>query len=70
METLKKSNVQNLIAIAAFIMACFFGIAGLFIPPQGEVHSSVLYLIAQFLVLASSMFGISSAITKAKKSNS
>ena len=51
-------KIQYFIAIAAFIAAIGFGIAGFIVPPPGEVHDSVLYLIAQFLLLTASILGV------------
>ena len=67
------SKIQTIIAIAAFIAAVIFGIAGFVVPPPGEIHDSVLYLIAQFLLLTASIFGVgamfSSHRTKSDKPN-
>ena len=51
-------KIQYFIAVAAFIAAVGFGIAGFITPPPGEVHDSVLYLIAQFLLLTASILGV------------
>ena len=51
-------KIQYFIAVAAFIAAIGFGIAGFIVPPPGEVHDSVLYLIAQFLLLTASILGV------------
>ena len=56
MKTLTK--IQIILAIASFIAAVVFGIAGFIVPPEGGIHDSVLYLIAQFLVLTGSLFGV------------
>jgi len=42
----------------SFVAAIGFGIAGFTVPPPGEIHDSVLYLIAQFLLLTASIFGV------------
>ena len=52
------SKIQTTIAVAAFLAAIGFGIAGFKTPPPGEIHESVLYLIAQFLILTASIFGV------------
>lgn len=54
----KITKIQLVIAIASFIAALGFGIAGFVVPPPGEIHDSVLYLIAQFLLLTASLFGV------------
>lgn len=61
MKTVTK--IQAAIAIAAFVAAVGFGIAGFIIPPPGEIHDSVLYLIAQFLLLTASIFGVGALFT-------
>lgn len=61
MKTITK--IQMVIAIASFIAAIAFAIAGFVVPPPGEIHDSVLYLIAQFLILTASIFGVGSMIS-------
>lgn len=69
MKTITK--IQMIIAVAAFVAALGFGIAGFVVPPQGGIHGSVLYLIAQFLLLTASIFGVGAMFTnhKAKITN-
>lgn len=57
------SRVQTFIAVSAFVFAVLFGVAGFITPPTGVIDSSVLYLIAQFLLLVCSIFGIASAFS-------
>lgn len=57
------SKVQIIIAIIAFVAAIGFGVAGFVTPPPGEVHESVLYLVAQFLLLTASIFGVGAMFT-------
>ena len=64
MKTITK--VQTIIAIASFVAAVGFGIAGFVVPPPGQIHDSVLYLIAQFLVLTASLFGVGAFYTHNK----
>lgn len=52
------TKIQIAIATLSFIAAIAFGIAGFIIPPPGEIHDSVLYLVAQFLLLTASIFGV------------
>lgn len=59
-------KIQYFIAIAAFIAAIGFGIAGFIVPPPGEVHDSVLYLIAQFLLLTASILGVGAMFASQK----
>lgn len=44
------------IATASFVVAVAFSIAGFCVPPEGELHDSNLYLIAQFLLVTTSFF--------------
>ena len=64
MKTLTK--IQIILAIASFVAAVGFGIAGFIVPPEGEIHDSVLYLIAQFLVLTGSLFGVGAIFSSNK----
>ena len=59
-------KIQYFIAVAAFLAAVGFGIAGFIIPPPGEVHDSVLYLIAQFLLLTASILGVGAMFASQK----
>ena len=61
-------KIQYFIAVAAFLAAVGFGIAGFIVPPPGEVHESVLYLIAQFLLLTASILGVGAMFASQKMS--
>ncbi len=61
-------KIQYFIAVAAFLAAVGFGIAGFIVPPPGEVHDSVLYLIAQFLLLTASILGVGAMFASQKMS--
>lgn len=67
MKTITK--IQTAVALAAFIAAVAFGIAGFVVPPPGEIHDSVLYLVAQFLLLTASIFGVGAMFTNNKLKN-
>ncbi len=59
MNTMKPiTKIQTAVAVTSFLAAVGFGIAGFTVPPSGEIHDSVLYLIAQFLLLTASIFGV------------
>ena len=59
-------KIQYFIAVAAFLAAVGFGIAGFIVPPPGQVHDSVLYLIAQFLLLTASILGVGAMFASQK----
>ena len=61
-------KIQYFIAVAAFVSAVGLGIAGFITPPPGEVHDSVLYLIAQFLLLTASILGVGAMFASQKVS--
>ena len=63
------TTIQVTVAIAAFVAAIGFGIAGFVIPPPGQIHDSVLYLVAQFLVPTASIFGVGAMFTNHKFKN-
>ena len=64
------AKIQFAIAIASFVAAVGFGIAGFVTPPPGQIHDSVLYLVAQFLLLTASIFGVGAMFsTKFNKSS-
>ena len=60
-------------AVVAFLAGWGLTIAGFIIPPKGEVHDSVLWILGQALVYAASVFGvgmyISSEMTKLRAEN-
>ena len=43
--------------------AIVFAAAAFMTPPRGQIHESMLYLIAQFLLLTTSIFGVSSIVS-------
>lgn len=52
------TNHKIILAYLSFIAGIGFGIAGLVVPPIGYIHSSVLILIAQLLVLCATLLGL------------
>ena len=50
--------MKTKIALASFICAIGFGVAGLLIPPMGVIDSSVLIFVAQLLTLTATFLGI------------
>lgn len=65
MKTIAKFQVG--MAIASFIAAVGFGTAGFIVPPEGQIHESVLYLIAQFMLLTASLFGVGAIFSSSRK---
>ena len=59
--------MKRKIALLSFISAVAFAAAGLFLPPQGEIDSSVLMLVAQLLVLCATLLGVDSYFDKLKE---
>ena len=53
------THLKSILAVASFVAAIGFGIAGLIIPPPGQISGSVLLLISQFLVLSAGFIGMS-----------
>lgn len=51
-------RVKTIIAVCSFFWACVISAVALMLPPRGIIDSSVLVLIAQLLVLVSTIFGI------------
>lgn len=58
------SKIQYGVAVSSFLAAVGFGIAGYCAPPFGQIHESMLYLIAQFMLLTASIFGVSAVFSE------
>ena len=60
-------------AVAAFVVGFGLVIAGFILPPRGEVHDSVLWILGQALIYAASVFGVgmylNNEITKLRAEN-
>lgn len=52
------TKLQIIVAIASFLIGVMFAVAGFVVSPTGQIHDSVLYLIAQFFLLCASLFGV------------
>jgi len=50
------------LAIASFVVAVAFSIAGFIIPPTGDLTDANLYLVAQFLLVTTSILGVSAVV--------
>ena len=55
-----KQKIAIITAIVAFIAGWALTIAGFVVPPIGEIADSVLWVLGQALIYASSVFGITS----------
>lgn len=61
METKKmdiKQKTAYVTAIIAFALGWFLVIAGFYMPPQGEVADSVLWILGQALIYTASVLGV------------
>jgi uncharacterized membrane protein YqgA involved in biofilm formation len=61
-----KKETQNTImvcsAVGMLIVGVSLNIAGFIVPPTGEISNSVLWVLAQSLIYAGSVFGVKSYI--------
>ena len=53
-----KTKTELAAAIVLVLVGCFLLIAGIFIPPIGTIHPSVLVAFGEIAVFAGSLFGI------------
>lgn len=60
----RKLTVQGAIAVASFVAAVAFALAGFIVPPLGDLTEANLYLVAQFLLVTTSLFGVSSIVNR------
>ena len=51
-------NIKKIAAIIAFLCSIIVGFIALYIPPQGVIHDSVLWWVAQLLSFTASVLGI------------
>lgn len=49
-------------AILMLVFAIVIGMYGMWCPPLGEIHESILWVIAQCLIYAGSIFGITNMV--------
>lgn len=61
------NTVRIWLAIGSFVSGIAFGVAGMLIPPPGEIHGSILILIAQLLVLSATFIGLNLKIDLSQK---
>lgn len=53
-----KTKFAIISAVAAFLLGWGLTIAAFIVPPIGEVHDSVLFVLGQALIYTASVFGI------------
>ncbi len=53
-----RENIQIFSAVGMLIFGASLSIAGFCIPPIGQIHDSVLWIFAQSLIYAGSIFGV------------
>lgn len=57
-----QNNIMVYSAIAMLVVGVSLNIAGFILPPTGEISDSVLWVLAQTLIYAGSVFGVKSYI--------
>jgi len=57
-------SAKEIIALMSAVVGSAIAIIALFIPPQGEIDTSVLILVAQILVFAATLLGVDSAVDR------
>ena len=53
-----KQKTAYVTAIIAFVLGWFLVIAGFYMPPEGEVSDSVLWILGQALIYTASVLGV------------
>ena len=73
MTHVQKENIQYGTALVMLLAGIVLAFVGFLTPPKGEIHDSVLWLFAQCLIYAGSVFGLSlyvhNAIDKRLRNN-
>ena len=59
-------QIKELTACAMLLFGAVLAFIALLMPPPGEIHDSVLYIFAQILIYAGSVFGISAYVERLK----
>ena len=57
-------KIKEFSAMFLLVAGVAFAFIALLMPPPGEIHDSVLYIFAQILIYAGSVFGISAYVDK------
>jgi len=61
-----ENKAKSMLSVISFLAAIVIGFIALFIPPEGTIHSSVLWFTAQLLVFTSSLLGINISFSDLK----
>lgn len=59
--------MKKKLAILSWVSAVAFAIAGILMPPVGEIDESVLMLIAQLLLFCATLMGVDSYFDKMRE---
>lgn len=58
--------MKKYLALASWVVAVMLAVVSLLLPPKGVIDSSVLILVAQFLVLSATFLGVESYVNLIK----
>lgn len=58
--------MKRLISVISFMLAITFATVSLFLPPKGQIDSSVLVFIAQLLIMTATFAGVDSYVNYIK----
>lgn len=61
---MRQIHIKEWTAVALLTCGVLLAFVSLLMPPPGEIHESVLYIFAQILIYAGSIFGIDAYIRK------
>lgn len=61
---MRQIHIKEWTAVALLLCGVILAFVSLLMPPPGEIHESVLYIFAQILIYAGSIFGIDAYIRK------
>ena len=55
---------KKALATVAFVFACVLVMLNMYMPPEGEVHSSIIYIFAQLLLFSATLLGVEVVLQK------
>lgn len=58
-------KLKMILAVLSFLASVVIGFIAMFIPPSGEIHSSILWFVAQMLVFCATLLGLNLTLGKA-----